>query len=60
MRKLFRKRKGQNTVEYLLMMAVIVGLVLIIGVAMKQWLPAIFASVSQMISGATGTLSKGN
>ena len=33
MNKLFKNRKGQNTVEYLLMLAVVVGVVLVAGAA---------------------------
>ncbi len=56
MNKLFKNRKGQNTVEYLLMLAVVVGVVLIAGVALKKYMPTLFSSIQGMISGAAGTL----
>ena len=62
MNKLFKNRKGQNTVEYLLMLAVVVGVVLIAGVALKKYMPALFSSIQGMIKGAASTLgsSSGN
>ena len=62
MNKLFKNRKGQNTVEYLLMLAVVVGVVLIAGVALKKYMPQLFSSIQGMINGAASTLgsSAGN
>jgi Flp pilus assembly pilin Flp len=62
MNKLFKNRKGQNTVEYLLMLAVVVGVVLIAGVALKKYMPTLFSSIQGMINGAASTLgsSAGN
>jgi len=56
MNKLFKNRKGQNTVEYLLMLAVVVGVVLIAGVALKKYMPQLFGSIQGMINGAASTL----
>ena len=56
MNKLFKNRKGQNTVEYLLMLAVVVGVVLIAGVALKKYMPTLFSSIQGMINGAASTL----
>ncbi|MEK7721208.1 MAG: class III signal peptide-containing protein [Elusimicrobiota bacterium] len=56
MNKLFKNRKGQNTVEYLLMLAVVVGVVLIAGVALKKYMPQLFLSIQNMINGAASTL----
>lgn len=58
----FRKRAGQNTVEYLLMLAVVVGVVLIAGVALKRYMPALFQQVSSKMTSAANTLgsSEGN
>ena len=58
MNKLFKNRSGQNTVEYLLMLAVVVGVVLIVGVAIKNYLPGLFKSISAMMDSAAGTLGK--
>jgi Flp pilus assembly pilin Flp len=54
--------RGQNTVEYLLMLTVVVGVVLVAGMALKKFMPGLFGSISSMISGAAGSLgsSQGN
>ena len=54
--KILKNRKGQNTVEYLLMLAVVVGVVLIAGVALKKYMPGLFGQIQGMITGAAGTL----
>ena len=59
MNKLFKNRKGQNTVEYLLMLAVVVGVVLVAGVALKKYMPTLFSSIQGMINGAAGQLGSG-
>lgn len=56
MNKYFANRKGQNTVEYLLMLSVVVGVVLIAGMAIKKFMPGLFGQIQGMISGAAGTL----
>jgi len=56
MNKLFKNRKGQNTVEYLLMLAVVVGVVLIAGVALKKYMPQLFSQIQTMIGNAAGSL----
>lgn len=52
-------RKGQNTVEYLLMLTVVVGVVLVAGVALKRFMPGLFSQIQTMISGAAGSLGQG-
>ena len=47
-----RSRKGQNTVEYLMMLAVIVGVILVIGKMFKPQISQIFNQIMTMISGA--------
>jgi len=59
-RKWLKSRKGQNTVEYLLMLTVVVGVVLVAGVALKRFMPGLFSSIQQMISGAATSLGQGN
>jgi Flp pilus assembly pilin Flp len=56
MNKLFKNRKGQNTVEYLLMLAVVVGVVLVAGMALKKYMPTLFGSIQGMINGAASSL----
>ena len=53
-----RSRKGQNTVEYLLMLTVVVGVVLVAGVALKRFMPTLFTQIQQMILGAAGSLGQ--
>ncbi len=55
-----REKKGQNTVEYLLLLSVIVAGALIVGVAIKKYLPNLFNQISQSISGAAGNLANPN
>ncbi|OGS40046.1 MAG: hypothetical protein A3J82_08670 [Elusimicrobia bacterium RIFOXYA2_FULL_69_6] len=45
----FIRRKGQNTVEYLLMLTVVVGVVLVSGAAMKRFMPGFFDRIQEMI-----------
>ena len=52
-------RRGQNTVEYLLMLTVVVGVVLVAGVALKKFMPSLFQQIQQMISGAAGQMGSG-
>ena len=59
MRKWLKNRKGQNTVEYLLMLTVVVGVVLVAGVALKRFMPGLFTQIEQLISGAAGSLGQG-
>jgi Flp pilus assembly pilin Flp len=43
-------------VEYLLMLAVAVGVVLIAGMALKNYMPGLFQKIQAMINGAAGSL----
>jgi Flp pilus assembly pilin Flp len=52
MRKRFSSRRGQNTVEYLLMLTVVVGVVLVSGAMLKKFMPSLFNNIQQMITGA--------
>jgi len=54
-----KSEKGQNTVEYLLMLTVVVGVVLMSGMALKKFMPSLFAQISGMISGAAGQMGSG-
>ena len=56
---LMRSRKGQNTVEYLMMLAVIVGVILVIGKMFKPQISGIFNQIMGMISGAASTVGSG-
>lgn len=58
-RSLSRNRRGQNSVEYLLMLTVVVGVVLVSGVALKKFMPGFFDNVSRKIMDAGNTLGGG-
>lgn len=53
-------RKGQNTVEYLLMLTVVVGVVLVAGMLLKKFMPGLLTQIQTMISGAAGGLGSQN
>lgn len=55
-RKRLASRRGQNTVEYLLMLTVVVGVVLIAGVALKRFMPTLFNQIQGMITGAASSM----
>ncbi len=58
-RKAVAISRGQNTVEYLLMLTVVVGVVLISGAALKKFMPNLFNSISGGIMTAAGTMASG-
>ncbi|MGB2579815.1 Flp pilus assembly pilin Flp [Elusimicrobium simillimum] len=49
-----KNKKGQGTVEYALMLAVIVGIALAAGLALKQFMPELFENVKQRVLGGLG------
>jgi Flp pilus assembly pilin Flp len=55
-----RSTRGQNTVEYLLMLALIVGVALVVGKMFKTQIGGIFNQIMGMISGAATTMGNGN
>ena len=44
--------RGQNTVEYMMMLAMVVGVALIVGAAMKRFAPELFHQLETMMSSA--------
>lgn len=58
-RKWITSERGQNTVEYLLMLTVVVGVVLVAGAALKKFMPTLFAQIQGMITGAAGSMGSG-
>lgn len=58
MKSSFRRRAGQNTVEYLLILAVIVGVVLITGTALKKYMPTLFSQVTEKMEIAVNQLGR--
>lgn len=59
MRKRLSSRRGQNTVEYLLMLTVVVGVVLVSGAMLKKFMPSLFNNIQTMITGAAGQMGQG-
>ncbi|MFA6582805.1 MAG: class III signal peptide-containing protein [Elusimicrobiaceae bacterium] len=57
---MFTSRKGQNTVEYLLMLTVVTGVVLVAGYALKGYIPKLFHTIEGLINGAANTLGQVN
>lgn len=53
-----KKKDGQNTVEYIIMLTVVIAIVLAVGAAMKGMMPEVFENVKQKILG--GINSSGN
>lgn len=45
------KKDGQNTVEYVLMLVVIVGIALVAGKALQAYFPELMGKVKEKISG---------
>jgi hypothetical protein len=60
MRKRLSSRRGQNTVEYLLMLTVVVGVVLVSGAMLKKFMPSLFNNIQQMITGAASASGSAN
>jgi Flp pilus assembly pilin Flp len=56
---LTRSRRGQNTVEYLLMLTVVVGVVLVSGAMLKKFMPTMFDDIAQKILHAADGLGQG-
>ncbi len=52
LRKVARNKRGQNTVEYLMMLAVIVGVILVVGKMFKPQISNVFNQIMGMVSGA--------
>lgn len=49
-----KKKEGQNTVEYLLMLGVVVGVALVAGMALKKMMPELFDTMKTKIMGGIG------
>lgn len=46
-----KNRKGQNTVEYMLMLLVIIGVVFAVGALIKGYMPELFDQIKSKITG---------
>lgn len=49
-----KKQEGQNTIEYIIMLGVVVGIALLVGTLVKNMMPEVFESVKQKIIGGVG------
>jgi len=55
-KKTFVSRRGQNTVEYLLMLTVVVGVVLVSGGILKKYMPSLLDGITEKIARAADTM----
>ena len=46
-----RKKEGQNTIEYIIMLGVVVGIALLVGTLVKNMMPELFDNIKQKIVG---------
>ena len=51
-----KNKKGQNTIEYLFMLGIIVAVVGLVGVAIKQFMPDLFDKIKAGIMGQAGQI----
>ncbi|MBQ7908760.1 MAG: hypothetical protein IJ311_04625 [Elusimicrobiaceae bacterium] len=50
-----KKQEGQNTIEYIIMLGVVVGIALLVGTLVKDMMPKVFESVKQKIIGGVSS-----
>lgn len=48
---LLKKKEGQNTIEYIIMLGVVVGIALLVGGLVRKMMPDVFESVKAKIIG---------
>ena len=46
-----KKKEGQNTIEYIIMLGVVVGMALLVGTLVKNMMPELFDNIKQKIVG---------
>ena len=46
-----KKKEGQNTIEYIIMLGVVVGIALLVGTLVKNMMPELFDNIKQKIVG---------
>lgn len=46
-----KKQKGQNTIEYIIMLGVVVGIALLVGTLVKNMMPELFENIKSKIIG---------
>ena len=47
-----KNNKGQNTIEYMLMLFVIIGVVFAVGALIKNYMPELFDQIKEKITGS--------
>lgn len=60
LQELRRDKRGQNTVEYGLMLLLVVGVAVAAGGMMKKFMPELFGKIQGMITGAAGKMGSEN
>lgn len=53
--KAVKNQKGQNTIEYMLMLFVIIGVVFAVGALLKGYMPDLFNQIKEKITGAAAS-----
>lgn len=51
-----KNNKGQNTIEYMLMLLVIIGVVFAVGALIKNYMPDLFEQIKGKISGGAANI----
>lgn len=51
-----KRKEGQNTIEYVLMLVVVVGVAGLAGMLIKQFLPDLWGQITAKISGGLGNM----
>ncbi len=46
-----KKQEGQNTIEYIIMLGVVVGIALLVGTLVKNMMPELFENIKNKIVG---------
>lgn len=46
-----KKQEGQNTIEYIIMLGVVVGIALLVGTLVKNMMPEVFDNIKAKILG---------
>ena len=46
-----KKQEGQNTIEYIIMLGVVVGIALLVGTLVKNMMPELFENIKAKIIG---------
>jgi Flp pilus assembly pilin Flp len=60
LKSLMRNKRGQNTVEYLLMLAVVGAVIMVVGKMFKPQISNLFNQIMAQISGTAGSVGSSN